>query len=471
MTTISQKTNHSSGAVESVKVRDERRTYVVVGTGGRVPMYLDPIVDRFRSEARIAGLCDSSKIRMEYHLKRVQAAYGCGHMPLYSDQEFDRMLREQRPDVVIVCTPDATHHDYIVRSLLAGCDVVCEKPITTDAEKCLQIRDAVEQSGRNVRVAFNYRWAPGKTQIKELIQRGEIGEVKHVSLDYLLDTRHGADYFRRWHSTMANSGGLLVHKASHHFDLVNWWTDAIPENVFASGRLAYYGEKNAIARGDKAFTAYDRYTDNARAKADPFYLDLRKDPRSKGLYFDAEGESQYIRDRNVFRDDIDIYDSMSALVEYRNGMRLNYSLHAFCPYEGFRVSFTGDKGRLEFTEYHSSHLIVGQTNEELSAEQALKTGEDESCRLVIHPLFGKSQRLPVWKGDGAHGGADPMLQEQIFSKQPTVDLHQRNAGHEQGLASALVGIAANASIISGRRQDISALCPIRTDVERFSDLT
>ena len=50
---------------------------------------------------------------------------------------------------------------------------------------------------------------------------GVIGNVVSVDFHWLLDTRHGADYFRRWHRNKRNSGGLLVHKATHHFDLVN----------------------------------------------------------------------------------------------------------------------------------------------------------------------------------------------------------------------------------------------------------
>jgi hypothetical protein len=53
-----------------------------------------------------------------------------------------------------------------------------------------------------------------------------------------------------------------------------------------------------------------------------------------------------VRDRNVFRDDIDIEDTMAVLVRYRNGVLLNYSLNAFSPYEGYRVAFAGDHGRI-----------------------------------------------------------------------------------------------------------------------------
>jgi len=66
--------------------------------------------------------------------------------------------------------------------------------------------------------------------------------------EWLLDTRHGADYFRRWHRNKNNSGGLMVHKATHHFDLVNWWIDSHPVEVSAMGDLDFYGRENAEER-------------------------------------------------------------------------------------------------------------------------------------------------------------------------------------------------------------------------------
>ena len=54
---------------------------------------------------------------------------------------------------------DRTHHTYIIRAMELGCDVITEKPMTVDEEKCQAILDAVERTGRNVRVTFNYRYA------------------------------------------------------------------------------------------------------------------------------------------------------------------------------------------------------------------------------------------------------------------------------------------------------------------------
>ena len=67
-----------------------------------------------------------------------------------------------------------------------------------------------------------------------------IGEVLSVDFHWMLDTRHGADYFRRWHRNKANSGGLIIHKATHHFDLINWLLSSVLETVYATGHFRFY---------------------------------------------------------------------------------------------------------------------------------------------------------------------------------------------------------------------------------------
>ena len=112
---------------------------------------------------------------------------------------------------------------------------------------------------------------------------------------WMLDTNHGTDYFRRWHRAKENSGGLFVHKATHHFDLVNWWIDAYPKEVFAMGDLLFYGKENAESRGESY--SYKRYTGEQAAQADPFALFLDKNHAMKGLYLNAEEETSYLRFR------------------------------------------------------------------------------------------------------------------------------------------------------------------------------
>jgi predicted dehydrogenase len=446
----------------------KKQRIALVGTGGRALSFTEPVTTTYRDCNTLVAFCDVSATRMAYHNELL--ARQCGHppVPAYAAADFERMLAEQRPDTVIVCTKDATHHDYIVRSLQAGADVITEKPMTIDAAKCRAILAAQQATGRRVRVAFNYRWGSFRTKVKELLAGGAIGRVHSVNLEYLLDTSHGADYFRRWHAHMADSGGLLVHKSTHHFDLVNWWLDAIPAQVFAHGDLVYYGRKNAEARGDGRLAAYDRYTGGDRT-GDPFALDLNATESFRRLYLAAEAETGYQRDRNVFRDDIDIHDQMGALVRYRTGESLVYSLIAYSPREGMRVTFNGDRGRLEYHEFTGSHMNRAVISREFKNETH---GSAEAAGEWIHlyPHFQPSRRVGMPPAAGPHGGADRVMAEQFFAPHPPADPWRRSAGHEQGAASILVGIAANTSIATGRPVTLTDLVNLRPEARHLHEL-
>ena len=238
-----------------------------------------------------------------------------------------------------------------------GCDVISEKPMTTDVGRLRAIYEAIERTGRSLRVTFNYRYAPAYTRFRQLVMDGLVGRPLLVDFSWLLDTSHGADYFRRWHREKENSGGLLVHKSTHHFDLVNWWIDAYPKSVFAMGDLQFYGRENAEERGEQY--SYHRYTNVPEAQDDPFALFLTSKSALKSLYLDAEEETGYIRDRNVFGEPITIEDTMSVSAHYSNGAILSYCLVAYAPWEGLRVSITGTKGRIEMDIEESVIHLLG----------------------------------------------------------------------------------------------------------------
>lgn len=448
-----------------------KKRYALVGTGGRAVMFVDAIVSTFASECELTGICDISPTRMEWHLGRIASKFQHPGVPAFVAEDFERMIAETKPDIVIVCTMDATHHAYIIKAIEMGCDVICEKPMTTDAGKAREILDAVERTGRDLRVTFNYRYIPAVSKVRELIAQGAVGRPLAVDFCWMLDTKHGADYFRRWHREKDKSGGLLVHKATHHFDLVNWWIDSYPATVFAQGGLKFYGAENAASRG--AAPAYERYTGSAEAEGDPFALfldrsrgddDIYGGKTLRGLYLNAEADSGYVRDRNVFGKDISIEDTMGVLARYDNGAQLTYSLLAYSPWEGFRVAITGDKGRVELYDKHGSHIIAGQGGDDLAAEQA--RGHEQTLR--VFPMFGIPYDVEVPVGVGSHGGGDRVMLEQLFSSTAPADPLKRAASHLDGAASILVGISANESLRTERLVRCADLLPLAPREEALS---
>ena len=317
--------------------------------------------------------------------------------------------------------------------------------MTIDARRCKRILDTVCRTRRRLRVTFNYRYSPGRSQLKELLMSGAIGRVTAVDFHWWLDTRHGADYFRRWHRYKKNSGGLLVHKATHHFDLVNWWLSSRPVEVLARGERTFYTPETADRMGLKRRS--DRCLTCPEAKRCRFYLDLRKHPALARLYLANESHDGYWRDRCVWAPDIDIEDTMSAIVRYQSGATLSYSLQAYCPKEGMQIRFTGTRGQLEYQELETSYTSGDGTPPH-------KSRRDEPY-LRLWPHFKSPQEIEIRRGKGGHGGGDPRLLAEIFSPHPPKDPLRRAAGHVEGAWSILTGVAANRSMKTGR--------PIRAD--------
>ena len=429
-----------------------RKRYAVVGVGSRARMFTNAMTGKFRDTSEVVAVCDRNAGRLARAVKTIGET-GASQPRAYAAADFDRMLRETKPEYVIVTTTDASHDDYIVRALDAGCDVITEKPMTTTAEKAQRILDAVKRSGRQVRVTFNYRYSPPRTQIKELLMSGEIGDVISVDFTWLLNTVHGADYFRRWHANKANSGGLMVHKSTHHFDLVNWWLGAQPETVHAFGSRQFYTPDTARRMGLSG--PHERCLTCPEKQKCSFYFDLAADPGLKALYLDNEQYDGYYRDQCVWRPSIDIEDTMNVMVRYDNGAHLNYALSAYDAWEGYHIAFNGTKGRIE-------HRIVESGG---AAGAAKVQSGSESVSIRVIPMRGQARDIEPIIGKGSHGGGDDVMLTEIFGNGPP-DKYKRASDERAGAWSALVGIAANKCFETGQTVRIADLVTGLTPPER-----
>lgn len=422
------------------------KTYAQVGIGGRAEFFYGALARDFQETAELVAFCDVNQTRMNYANELLEQKYGYHTVKTFKSEEFDDMIATTKPDVVIVTSVDRTHHKYIIRAMELGCDVISEKPMTIDGDRCQAILDAIQRTGRKLRVTFNYRYAPHNTKIRELIMKDTIGQVNSVHFEWMLNTSHGADYFRRWHRDKRNSGGLLVHKSTHHFDLVNFWLGTYPKTVFAMGGLMFYGRENAENRGVTEF--YQRAHGSEYAMQDPFALHMEDSPHLKRMYLDAEHEDGYQRDQSVFGDGISIEDTMGVMVRYESKAILTYSLNAYLPLEGFNVVFNGTKGRLEVKVIEKSYVNSGgEKNQE---------GAVEGVDIMVYPHFAMPYRIDFEEGQGGHGGGDPVLLNDLFGG-PVEDPFHRSASHIDGAMSILTGIAGNRSIRTGQPIDVTKL--------------
>ena len=429
--------------------KNKKLRVTLVGTGIRGSSFWGKrLVDQYSEIIEFVGLCDINPGRLEYAKNYIGT-----NCKTYID--FDLMLNQQNPDLIIVCTVDSTHHQFIIKGLESGCDVLTEKPLTTDETKGQAILNAERKSDKKLIVGFNYRWNPYATKIKELLINNTIGKITSVDFNWYLNTYHGASYFRRWHGYRDTGGSLWVHKATHHFDLLNWWIDSDPDEVFALGDLEHYG-KNGPFRG------FNCRSCEFKSKCD-YYLDITKDKLLMDMYVNNEKYDGYIRDKCLFREDIDIYDKMSAQIKYANNVSVNYSLTTYSPFEGWRIAFNGTEGRIEASldiPYYKKETI---NQEELHVKEMNQNTLEEIYTepIIVHKLWEKYDTITVEMEKEGHGGGDSRLLNKIFVTPDINDQFDRSAGIRDGLMSILIGIAARNSIESNKPIKIKDLIDLK----------
>jgi predicted dehydrogenase len=395
-----------------------KRRYAIVGTGVRaIGMWGRPILRDYGDLVDLVGLCDINPLRVEVAKRQMGAS-----CPTFTN--FDEMLTTAKPDLLMVTTVDAFHSHYLVRAMERGVDVMTEKPMVIDETQCQAVLDAEKKTGRKVVVTHNYRYAPKHQKIKELLMGGEIGKITSVDFNWFLDTSHGADYFRRWHRLRSKGGSLWVHKASHHFDLINWWLGAEPVPVSAFGSLSNYGKAGPF-----------RHT-NCRScphkdKCE-YYWDITRNKQNVDLYVNCESADGYQRDGCVFKEDVDIFDTMNAVVRYSTGVNMSYSVNCFMPVEGYYLAFNGTKGRLEVRDYE---------------RQAWNVPEETDMHVIKN--FGKRVKIELPTATEGHGGGDQRLRDLIFKKTDAPP-HMRLPDSRAGALSCLTGIAARKSCDEGK---------------------
>ena len=424
-----------------------KRRHILVGTGHRAQMYLGAMVGDHRDDAELVGLLEPNPGRLAAHRERLSAAGLdlAGVVGAHPD-ELERVVEQTRADRVIITSPDYTHAGLIVRGLDAGVDVVVEKPLTIDPDGVRAIAAAVQRTGRQVVVTHNYRYSPRNSGLKELIKDGSIGTPLSVTFEWVLDTAHGADYFRRWHRDKANSGGLLIHKASHHFDLINWLLADAPARVYARGGVKFYGAEAAASRGLPARPPRGTHDGDHS----PWELDLREDPWLKTLYLDNETYDGYLRDQDVFGEGVTTEDNLAVVVDYRRGATLSYALNAHAPWEGYRIAVNGTEGRAELEVVERAAVLTDAEGRVVVDPSAVPASSSRAGgeRLTLQRHWEAAQEIKIAEGDGGHGGGDALLLADVF-RGPGDDWLERPSTWVDGVRSIAVGMAGNESLRSG----------------------
>jgi len=428
----------------------DKKRYAVCGVSARaIGMYIGPIVSKFSRRAEVAALLDIDPKRFEVCKSQIPET---ANLPEYKPDEFDKMIEETHPDALLVVGRDCTHADYILGGLRHNIDVITEKPMTTNTADAVRIVEQEKKSKGKVICTFNYRYSAVHTKIREMMLAGKVGRVTNVDLTWYIDIHHGSSYFNRWNRMRENSGSLSIHKASHHFDLVNWWIDGIPEYVHAFGALNYYGPKGefnpSVRDGRHCSECAERrkcaYRKRWETRASAVHVHDDHLDSFAGRPNDLYSPEIYRPDMCIFDSEINIYDTFIANVKYRNGALLNYSANFSAPYEGYRLAINGTRGRIETMEYGGA------------GGAALPNLNEGNAQYIDYfPIFEGRERIHVPASAGGHGGGDPLIQEDIFIGEDPDRPFDILAKSVDGLRAISIGDAVYNSIKTGKIQDLT----------------
>lgn len=409
-----------------------KKKVVMIGASCRgTYAFAEPLLKKYQDSHQIVGVFD-----IDPHRMTVMNEYLGVEIPKFEDLE--SMFKETEADEVIITTTDHSHMEYIVAAMENGLDVICEKPLCIDASQCKSIVN-VQSKHKHLKAvtAHNMRYLPMMYKVKELIDLGKIGTLRSMVFHEHLDFRHGASYFRRWNRYKNISGGLLVHKGSHCFDVMNWWADSKPDKVIAMGALKQYGPNASKFQGiscsqcnhqDECPEFYEVSTGNLRAK----------------LYEKSSESGGYQPDLCLYSPEIDIEDHVTVGYSYQNGIQVSFDLCAYSTFEGVSVILEGSEGRLEIVEKHDTSPIGegGNEMERLSLNQ-----------LTFFSRKGEIETIEIPEVEGEHGGADIMMWNDLFAGGKSKAI----ANLEDGIQAVLVGAAANISIKEKREVDVQSL--------------
>lgn len=385
-----------------------KKRIAIVGAGSRGVHCFGELI-RQDPRAELVALCEPN------HHRRAAAARILGLDQVAFFDSLEALLAEDRPDAVVITTPDWLHADGAEMALRAGVNVLIDKPLATTVADCRRIIAAAEESGKLAMIGFNLRHHPVIRKIKEVIDSGVLGRI------FLMENREfydgGRTYMARWNRSYRQCGGLWIHKGSHDFDLFNYFLGfPVPVKVSA------FAAVNVLNPTGLPFTPDPGLPPGPDCShcpyADGTCPDVRKE--NSAMWDEAaESEDRYRKDRCIYLSDKDVHDNGIAMVEYADGARASH-LECFVTDLTDRMyTIVGDRGQLE-------------------------ASLDRRC-VTVRPRWGKGQGTfyQIPESDGSHGGADPGLVDS-FIRAISGEEQPRATAREALLATA-IGEAAELS--------------------------
>ncbi len=355
--------------------RNNRRVGVaVLGAGGRGQHVTASLLRDSGGRVDVAAVFDPAR---EQCRKAIEAWDTQGTRIADS---YEEAIGADGVEWVLVFSPNAHHKEQILAAFACGRHVFAEKPLATTIDDCQAIQDAHAATDLQFATGFVLRYAPLYRKVREILDAGTVGRIIGIDANENIAPAHGGYIMMNWRRHTDMAGPHILEKCCHDLDLLNWFTDSIPSTVAAFGGRDFFLPANRHLHekhGDETFTAWP----------DPHRIDT------------------------PFNDDNDLMDNLVAILEYRNGVRVQFQATMCNPIPERRMFFSCTEGTM------IAELYTGV--------------------LRYKRLGEKDETVIASTGDG-HGGGDDLIMKELFDTMVN-GTPPRCSGNE-GLLSAVTAL-------------------------------
>jgi len=301
-------------------------------------------------------------------------------------------------DWVMVFSPNAFHKEHILAGFAAGKNVFTEKPLATKIPDCQKIFEAHQKSGVIFATGFVLRYAPIYRKLKQLLDSGEFGYILSVDANENIAPDHGSYIMQNWRRLTKFAGPHILEKCTHDLDLLNWFCQSLPRRVASFGTLNFFKPENEklIQKYGKDF--FTRWNDPHRV-ATPFTSDK------------------------------DLKDNQVSIIEYRNGIHVQFQCTMSNAIPERRMSFSCSEGNL-IAELYSGKLTCKRLGDEA---------------VTVYDFLG----------DG-HGGGDNYIMKELYENVMCSGEAPKCSGNE-GLESAVLSLALDKAAETGKVLDLEPI--------------
>jgi predicted dehydrogenase len=365
----------------------------IIGCGGRMEMLLDDIFKKGRP-LHLTALFDPRRERCE----RFKAKFNAPDAKICDS--YMQVARDPNADWVMVASWNCFHQEHVVASLMSGKNVFCEKPLAITIEQCAAMKQAVVKSGKKFMLGFTLRYSPHYAKIKQLIDRGEIGQIISMEFNETLEFFHGGYIHSDWRRLRENAGSHILEKCCHDIDLVNWISGSVPLRAASFGGLDFFLPKNAY-----------------------LVKKLGRDDNGRWAYMNWAGSSGM----DPFNADKNIIDNQVIILEYANGIRSTFHSNCNAGIAERRMYICGARGSIR------ADVLTGTI-------ELKRIGYKEKIRIESTPA------------SGIHGCGDPVLIEHLLDLMFTRARPMTSI--DDGIKSAVAAFGIDAALDSGTVVDL-----------------